>query len=63
MRLPWRRRVEPVIVPEVDTEATEALARQHALAPEVGRVARALHRLLEDNHLSPRIAALYTRDD
>ena len=60
----WRRhRSEPVTAPEVDTEAADALARQRALGPEVGRVARALHRLLEDNHLSPRIARLYMRDD
>lgn len=61
----WRKHTtpEPDAETRQDTEAADALARQRELAPEVSRLAHVLTRMLQDNHFSPRIARLYTRDD
>lgn len=66
MMWPWRRRSAPEPDTEVgqDTEAAARLAALHARDPEIRRLAHVLRGLLADNHLSPRIAALYIpRDD
>ena len=45
--------------PAWETDPQAAMQRERERASEVGRLRRALARILEDNHLSPKIAALY----